>query len=231
MMNLFAKRIKCVMCRRFRKSDTMDTSCGRIGICSDCRQEIKITSDKTFYGKELEFVAAPFDYDGNFSRAVREYKFNGQRLYGNLFAKMLCDALENKEFLTEFDMIVPVPLHENRLSERGFNQAEVLAETLAQRLNKPMRTDVLKRIVNTKRQSSLHGRDRVMNVRDAFLADRIEVKGKSILLVDDIYSMGETVCSCSLALKDAGAVRVAAVALCRTQRKKHPVTLESLNQI
>lgn len=231
MMKFFLKKVKCVMCGQFRRIDKMAVTCGGVGICNDCRCDIKTTGDKTFFGKEIDFVFAPFDYEGNFSRAVRKYKFDGQRLYGKLFAKMLCDETADKKFLREFDMVVPVPLHEKRLRERGFNQTEMLAEALAERLGIIMRNDVLVRTVNTKRQSSLHGYDRVMNVRDAFLADMIEVKDKRILLVDDIYSMGETVRSCSAALKDAGAARVAAVALCKTQRKERPVTLESLDRV
>ncbi len=221
-------RIKCVMCGVYNNPHHMSVIYKRVGICQNCRGKIKTTKDKTFDGNNVECVIAPFDYDGELADAVKAFKFGRQELYGKLFAKILCEEIIHIEFLKEFDMVVPVPLHEERLKDRGFNQAEILAEPIAENLNIPLRTDVLIRTKNTKHQSSLYGYDRVLNVQDAFLADMIEVQGKNILLVDDIYTMGETVASCSRALKDAGALRIAAVALCKTPFKKPPVTLRSL---
>lgn len=220
MIELFSGRAKCVMCGVFFGKNDMSVRCGRIGICKDCGNSLTTTKDMTFSGKELDFLAAPFEYKDGLAKAVREYKFDGQKKYGELFAKLMCDELSGMEILKDFDMVVPIPLHEERLRERGFNQSEILAKSLAEKLGIPFENNVLKRIVNTKRQSSLTGYERVVNVRGAFLADRLNVCGKRILLTDDIYTMGETAASCSRALKEAGATTVAAAVLCKTHMEK-----------
>lgn len=220
MIDFIFGRTKCVMCGTFQRKSDMSAICGRVGVCESCRHSLKTTKEKTFFGKELEFLVSPFEYEGGLAKAVRAYKFDGQVKYGELFAKVLCDEVSDMEILKGFDMVVPIPLHEERLNERGFNQSEILAKPLAQSLGIPFEDNVLKRVVNTKRQSGLTGYERVVNVRDAFLADRINVSGKRILIVDDIYTMGETAASCSRALKEAGALKVAAVVLCKTCKQE-----------
>jgi len=105
-------------------------------------------------------------------------------------------------------VVVPVPLHWWRAWKRGFNQAELLARPLAQQLGLEVHDDFLRRIRNTKPQTKLKGDERRKNVVGAFAVPKAsvpEVKGRDILLVDDVCTTGATLNACANALKRAGA--------------------------
>lgn len=104
------------------------------------------------------------------------------------------------------DVVVPVPLHAVRYRERGFNQAELLAREVAQRLCLPFGGDVLKRTKATGMQSALSRTERKRNVRGAFAPGR-GISGGA-LLIDDVFSTGFTVSECARVLKAAGADHV-----------------------
>jgi len=108
---------------------------------------------------------------------------------------------------------VPVPLHSRRLAERGFNQTEVIFRGWAARRGMAF-ADALSRIIPTAPQWELNLKARRQNIKGAFLATRPEaVRGKRILLVDDIFTTGATMDECAAVLKAAGAIRVDALAL------------------
>ncbi len=214
---------KCVLCGSYKQN--MRYTCGGIGACDDCcSYDVITTKNKCFEGKgDVDFVISPYLYEGAMRDAVRAYKFNNQKLYGILLGQMMCCELENINVFSDYDMLVPVPLHENRQAERGYNQSEIIAEELSKWLGIPSYSEAMKRIRDTKRQSSLYGRDRIENVRGAFHADMLAVTGKNIILVDDIYTMGETVKACAAALKAAGAGKIIAITLCRAVLKEEQV--------
>ena len=112
-------------------------------------------------------------------------------------------------FNSPVDIIIPVPLHESRLKERGFNQSEVLAEALSLELDAPMKARHLKRIRATALQSRLNKEQRMNNVRGAFnLLWAKKLYGKRVLLVDDIMTTGSTLNECARLLRNAGVKRV-----------------------
>jgi len=118
----------------------------------------------------------------------------------------------------DFDGIAPVPLHLFRRRERGYNQAELLARGLAQRVAVP-KVDVLRRVTATLPQVGLSDAQRRENVRNAFRCARPEeVAGKRLLLVDDVMTTGATVAGAARALLDAGAERVSVLTLARAIR-------------
>jgi ComF family protein len=114
----------------------------------------------------------------------------------------------------DVDLLVPVPLDERRLRERGFNQSELLAAELARRTGRPVASDALIRVRETPSQAGLSPAERADNVRGAFAApERLE--GHSVLLVDDVCTTGATLYACARALKRGGAVTVQAVVATR----------------
>ena len=114
------------------------------------------------------------------------------------------------------DGIVPVPLHPKRLRWRGFNQAVLLAREVGREWRLPMDPFVLRRSRNTSPQTQLPEEERRKNVRRAFeIAAEKSVKGKSLLLVDDVYTSGATVNECSRTLMRAGAKEVYVLTLAR----------------
>jgi ComF family protein len=107
------------------------------------------------------------------------------------------------------ELIVPVPLHPRRLRERGFNQALLIAQVLSKNFRVPLSRNNLRRIRWTEPQINLSGEERIKNVRGAFsVKDPASFEGKSILLVDDVYTTGSTAAECAKVLKNNGAAQV-----------------------
>lgn len=218
-MILFGRRHYCVLCKKYKSSRAMSHIAGGVGMCKICEEKLPKLSDNSFPGPgKIKAVLSGFLYEGAIREAVKALKFAGQSQFGVLFGRVLAEKLSKFKIFDECDLIVPVPLHPNRLAERGYNQSEVIAEEISAFFGIPMATDVLFRIKDTKRQSSLRGLARIENVRDAFVAHD-SVKGKKIILIDDICTMGETLKACEVALSRAGAGEVYAITLCISPEK------------
>lgn len=130
--------------------------------------------------------------------------------------KLVCNAFDKLSF-HEIDLIIPVPLSAARLRERGFNQAAVIAQTIAGHANLPIDETSLRRIINTeKHRVGMDRKARLESVQNAFEVKRPKLlKGKNILLVDDVFTSGATVSSCAEALKIQGAEKVYALTIAR----------------
>jgi len=174
-------------------------------LCLDCRVNPKPWAGIGFYGK----------YQGMLGELVVAYKFSGALGYGGLLQELLWRGYEKHRPGLACDMIVPVPLHRKRLASRGFNQALELSRHLSRKTGKPLAPDALQRIRHTRAQSLLKGRQRIENVKGAFVADPDSVRGKSVLLVDDIMTTGATLDTCAGALKKAKAHEVKVLVLAR----------------
>ena len=106
-------------------------------------------------------------------------------------------------------MIIPIPIHSNRRKKRGYNQCEELAKVISKKLNIPMNASVLIRKKETKPQSGLSFTQRKNNMKDAFeLKNTFDIYHKNMLLIDDIYTTGATINSCSKLLKKKNANEV-----------------------
>ena len=154
-------------------------------------------------------------YEGSLRRLIHLFKFEGMQPLRKPLGEFLALALPRE---TNFDAIVPMPLHWRRRWERGFNQSELLAAEIGRRWNAPVR-----RIVRRKRatapQAGLTSAQRRLNVRGAFSVKPGSLKGMRILLVDDVLTTGATASACARALKRAGASHVSFLALARRDRR------------
>lgn len=216
-MMFFEKRRFCVLCKAYKGASHMQMVHDEIGICSHCLSKLPLLKDNCFEGPgNIKAVFSAFLYEDAVKEAVREYKFSGQRLYGELFGRIMAEKLSSIEVLKACDCIIPVPLHQKRIEERGYNQSEILARVISEKLGIPMINDALFRVKETQRQSTLKGIARIENVKNAFFAYSEVVKDKRILLVDDICTLGETLKACEAALKIGGAGDVFAATLCIT---------------
>jgi ComF family protein len=125
-----------------------------------------------------------------------------------------------KEMLAEADMIAPVPLHYWRMISRRYNQSAIIAGALSKEMGKPVALDLLKRVRATPTQGHLNAKQRFRNVRRAFaLSRKHDVKGKVIVLIDDVYTTGATVRECAKVLKKAGAGKVHVLTLARVVKE------------
>ena len=113
------------------------------------------------------------------------------------------------------EVIVPVPLHENRLRARGYNQAALLAQVLGQKIGLPISEGTLARVRETLPQVGLGAQERKENVRDAFRCLDDGLAGRRVLLVDDVCTTGSTLEACSLALRQGRARSIWALTLAR----------------
>jgi ComF family protein len=148
-------------------------------------------------------------YEGPLREAIHRWKYEEKIYLSSLFGEWMERGFSQYWKASLFDLLVPVPLHPQRLRERGFNQALLLVRELSHRTGIPYRKRLLEKRERTIPQVHLSGVDREKGVKGVFrLADREEVQGKVILLVDDVYTTGATVNECAKVLIAGGAQRV-----------------------
>ncbi len=177
--------------------------CGRVfasreggdRLCGDC------TTDPPPFTR----ARAAALYDGPVAAAITRFKFGRQMALLPVMQSWL-QRPPCRDLAAEADLLVPVPLHPRRLQARGFNQALLLAQAFPML---PLAREALVRLRHTRPQVGLNPRERRDNVQGAFaVPDQTLVKGKNILLVDDLLTTGATVQECARVLKKAGALRV-----------------------
>jgi ComF family protein len=157
-----------------------------------------------------------FLYAGAVARAIGRLKSDRRVELARPLGELLWRAIEPRASAFGRFVVVPVPLHPFRLAERGFNQAGLLASRVARRLGAPLWPSALSRTRDTPRQTSLPRAGRSHNVLGAFAAREPEhIAGRSVLLVDDVWTSGATLEACEEALRDAGATSVWRAVLAR----------------
>lgn len=161
----------------------------------------------------LDWIESWGSYDRGLVEVMQAFKFRGHDFLDAPLAGLMSEVVAARGDV-EFDAVVPVPMFRKRVRARGYNQAELLARHFSRQSRIALASGLLRKVQDTKAQSSLEKSARAANVRNAFSA-RDEVKGRAILIVDDICTTGETLRACARALKRAGARRVAAVTVAR----------------
>ena len=147
-------------------------------------------------------------YRGLLREVIHRFKYGGQTFLARPLAKIAVASGKELAKLHKVDLIIPVPLHSKRLRQRGFNQASLLARRLGSALKIPVDYSSLRRIRWTEPQTGLSRRQRAVNVKNAFDLSRPErIEGKSILLLDDVLTTGETVNHCIRELKRVGGAK------------------------
>ncbi|MFZ2447871.1 MAG: ComF family protein [Syntrophobacteraceae bacterium] len=146
---------------------------------------------------------------------IHQFKFHGRLEWVRPLAELLEITHSGRE-IAPLDMVLPVPLHINRIKERGFNQSGLLARELARKLGLPVFYDLLIRQKWTEPQTRLNRRERLKNVKGAFAApDAEKIRDRRILLIDDVFTTGETLSECARTLKKKGASEVHALTVTR----------------
>lgn len=180
--------------------------------CDECAEAFTgITYHTYARGGYLTVSAVP--YIDKFAKGIKRFKFNKGQQYAYQLARLMADAIAREYKDEVFDCISFVPLHQKKLSERGYNQSELLADELSGLLGIPVER-LLKKTRNNQPQHSLKkASERETNVRGVYrLADKKATVNKSILLIDDIVTTGNTLGECARILTQGGAAKV----LCAT---------------
>jgi ComF family protein len=193
----------CISCRTpFRNAFPLDDD----GRCALCRSGLRGFDAAYCFG----------GYEGVLRKLIHLYKYGRIKTLARPLGDLLAAALPRDQ---EFDAVVPVPLHWRRQWQRGFNQSELLARTIAHRTGIPV-VQALRRAQATLTQASLSNTNRRRNVAEAFRCRRnVLVEGKRVLLIDDVMTTGATAASCARALKRAGARKVALLTVARVDRR------------
>jgi ComF family protein len=167
-------------------------------------------------------------YDQSLMTLVHCLKYKGKLQLVRPFSRLLLDAFCRYWQVAYFDLIIPVPLHKKKLQSRGFNQAHLLVKDWPAEISQMQGTavnihiaaDVLVRQKWTRPQTGLGRKGRISNIKNAFdLTDAALVRGKRILLVDDVFTTGSTVNECARVLMNGGAESVNVLTLARAMAK------------
>ncbi len=215
-------------------------SCGKLGkyVCSNCEvgmweeeQICPICRRGSRYGLRHKYCKGSLDgltclwaYEGLVKKIIMKAKY---KYYYDLLSELISSPVDQfssrvelvrfVEFLSEKPMIVPVPLHPKRLSERGFNQARVVAQLISKSVSQLEICDMLVRIKDTGRQVGRTRSERLESMEGAFdinTKDKI-LRTKNVLLIDDVWTTGATMSECAKVLKKVGVGKVWGLVLAR----------------
>ncbi|MBR1598313.1 MAG: ComF family protein [Lachnospiraceae bacterium] len=209
--------VRCPLCGEVRPF-------GDAGVCIECEKELSYVKEPTCLKcgktiessldeycadcmrlpKSFEKCFPAFNYEGQIKDSLYEFKYKNQRGYAGFYCEGIMKR-HGKELKTiPFDGIVPVPVHPHKKRIRGYNQAELIANQLSKAINVPVYPDYLVRSEDTNPQKELDDRERMKNLKNAFIISENVVKLNTVLLVDDIYTSGATMEACTEALFKAG---------------------------
>lgn len=202
---------KCVFC---------GTVIDKSDICEECKKTLPFTKGDSIYQK-FPFVdkcISPLYYKDYVRRAVLRFKFAGCSCYSRRLGGIMSECAENNLDCGSIDMISCIPLSRKRMHDRGYNQAELLAKEISKKVGVEYLPTLKKIRHNTAQSTIKDSKQRAANVIGAYrVVDAEKVKGKYILLVDDVVTTGSTVSECARILKKSGAKAVYCVTLARRE--------------
>ena len=211
---------RCMLCRRLLSREETD-------LCSDCRKNApvfpRLEKNCHPFGKtKLQFLdsfTAVWYYEGNVRNSILRYKFHRARQLAGGYGRLLAMKLQN-EYPEGFDYLTWVPVSDRRKRQRGYDQSELLAQSVGRELGMaPVR--LLKKIRDNPPQSGTEAENRKANVLGVYRYSGTEsIRGKRILLLDDVFTTGATAEECARVLLTAGAQRVSCGTIAAARHRK-----------
>lgn len=192
-------------------------------ICAQCFSHFEVAD---FERIENEYIKkfSEDNYLSDFSSAfifqegfelqklIHSLKYDKNYHVGKFLGKITAELLSEKILLWKSNLIIPIPLHILRKADRGFNQANEIANGISKSLKIPIKSNILKRKIYTVTQTKLNLKERKKNIEGAFRLNKsAEIIGKNILLVDDVITTGATINECAKVLKQNGANKICAI--------------------
>lgn len=226
---VFPEDVTCDICGAELVADTRYRLCSscieklnpiRGKVCLDCGIPMANEADYCIrcQSENFKFVCnrSPLVYDGEAKLLVHKMKFGGKKYIAHTLGAMMSDAFISDKMKGE--IIVFVPMTKDEEEKRGFNQSELLALDVGERLNIPV-LPALEKIRSTSEQKQLGGKDRAKNLEGAFLLKYPQVKDRIILLIDDVFTTGATANECAKVLLKGKAKEVYVLTAAVTKRK------------
>lgn len=185
-------------------------------ICRGCGND-KCSCDRNHFAFIRCYPA--FYYEGTARSAVINLKHNKNMIFPQIAAEKIVRDMENDIYIFKVDCIVPVPMTKSKLRKRGFNQAELIAQALSALLDAPVENDVIFKKRSFSEQHTLSSSSRRRNAEKIYLkTDSQAVKGKKVLLCDDVTTTGSTLQKCTEVLLEMGAEAVITAAAATTKK-------------
>lgn len=233
---LFPDNLSCLCCgEELNSDDCLCENClkGLIKInnaCNKCGDKVNSFSEICLKCKEtkrnFERSVSCFEYDKTAKSLIYKLKYGAEKYVAKVFGKFLYETFKIANF-SKIDIVCCAPLNEKRLKTRGYNQAQVLLEVFTEEAFKnceefASEPQLLKRVKNTQTQTHLTREERKENLKGAFElnCEKDKIKGKNILVIDDIFTTGATIEEMTRVLKKAGANKVFGLTVCHTVLEK-----------
>lgn len=198
---------KCPVCRKVIPPQQM--------ICPGCREALPHNETAPPSLRYLHGLSAPYRYQAGVQKVVSAFKFRGRRELAPMLAQAMDQTLPVE---LRPELVIGVPMHPSRRRQRGYNQADLLARELGRIRQVPSSTTALVKYRNNRLQHHLSAGERRANVKDVYqVRDAAQVAGKTVLLVDDVFTTGSTLEECARVLRQAGARQVWGVVYARVQ--------------
>lgn len=218
----------CRICGKIMSSDNL--------VCSECHKELdyliepvckkcgkKVISTEQEYCFDcsstqhfFEQNRGVFEYKGQIKSSIYNFKYKNKRKNADFYIDEIISKCGKWIRRCDVDCLIPIPIHESRKRQRGYNQSKILADGIAKEFNIPVYDNILSRQKKTLPQKQLNNNKRKNNLKNAF---RIEsgvkqIESKRIMIVDDIYTTGSTIDEAALSLKHSGAKTVFSITVC-----------------
>ena len=205
----------CMFCNRVMYYDTI--------ICDECEKHIPYTNGELNVPiNKFSFnqVICPFFYDMGADNAVKRLKFNKVKGNARKLAIYMEQSLVEADILNKIDLVIPVPAFQKNEDKPAFNQSEWLVVALCKLIKTPYGNNILIKHKKTKKQHESDADQRKLNLIDAFSINDIhKINGKTILLVDDVFTTGSTLECCSKTLLQSGAKEIICLTATKTISK------------
>ena len=194
-------------------------------ICKSCHSNIKFASksrinrefERKFKDKEIVsdfFSFYVFEKDKELQNVIHSLKYKNNFGIGIFLGKLLANELLNQKSYWDIDSIIPIPLHQLKKAERGYNQSFYIAKGINKILKRKLNSRLVKRVKYTESQTSMNLMEREQNISGAFKVRFSKlIDGKNILLVDDVITTGATISECASVLLKVGAKRIYAASV------------------
>lgn len=208
----------CCSCK-LKLSPNQETMCGSClsKIQRSTQTRLQREFDRKFAGKNIisEFYSPfVFEKDKELQHAIHALKYDKKFPVGIFLGKVLASEIKNHPINWQFDLIIPIPLHQLKIAERGYNQSYYIAKGVNKELNVKVSDRIVKRAKYTESQTTMNLNEREENISGAFkLLHKNAIRGKNILLIDDVITTGATISECGRILLEAGANKIYAASI------------------
>lgn len=221
----FANNLFDFILPRFCCSCKTKLSVNQDTMCLDCLSKIQRSTGlrlqreferKFFNNKIISEFYSPFVFekDKELQHAIHALKYDKKFPVGIFLGKVLAAEIKSSKTNWKFDLIIPIPLHQLKKAERGYNQAYYIAKGVGKIFKVKVSDRIVKRIKYTESQTTMNLNEREENISGAFKVKwNTQVRGKNILLLDDVITTGATISECGKILLEAGASKVYAASI------------------